>query len=85
MQWDLLQCIRWRKVIRIRYLEADGRGGEREIIPLKLYFEEYHFRLKAIETENREAEMVFEVDRIEEFQIIRDLSRMERQAYWEGE
>lgn len=85
MQWDLLQCIRWRKVIRIRYLEADGRGGEREIIPLKLYFEEYHFRLKAIETENREAEKVFEVDRIEEFQIIRDLSRMERQAYWEGE
>lgn len=85
MQWDLLQCIRWRKVIRIRYLEADGRGGEWEIIPLKLYFEEYHFRLKAIETENRASEKVFEVDKIEEFQIIRDLSRVERRIYWEDE
>ena len=83
MQWDLLQCINRRLMIRMQYLAQDGKGEELVVIPLKLYFAECHFKLRAgLKEEEREA--VFNVDQIESFRIVRGLNRTEQEKYFKN-
>ena len=82
MQWDLLQCIERRLLIRMQYMVQDGKGEELEVIPLRMYFGEYHFQLRAIQVGKNAEEKVFEVDRIESFQIVRGLNHAEQKLYF---
>lgn len=42
MQWDLLQCINRKLLIRMQYLDHEGKGEQLEVIPLELFFHQYH-------------------------------------------
>ena len=81
MQWDLLQCIERRLLIRMQYMAQDGKGDELEVIPLQIYFREYHFQLRAIQMGKNAVEKIFKVDRIESFQIVRRLNHAEQKLY----
>ena len=68
----------------MQYMVQDGKGEELEVIPLRIYFEDYHFQLGAIQAGKNAEEKVFEVDRIESFQIVRGLNHAEQKLYFKN-
>ena len=68
----------------MQYMVQDGKGEELEVIPLRIYFEEYHFQLRAIQVGKNAEEKVFEVDRIESFQIVRGVKHGQQQLYFKN-
>lgn len=81
MQWDLFQCIKRKVIIRMQYLNEQGEGEERLVIPCVLFFDSYHFRLRAEDLKEGGMKEYY-VDRIEAFEIVRNLNLTERRLYF---
>ncbi|MFQ6971661.1 MAG: hypothetical protein ACLRTG_10610 [Enterocloster aldenensis] len=81
MQWDLFQCIKRKVIIRMQYLNEQGEGEETLVIPCVLFFDSYHYRLRAVELNEGGMEEYY-VDRIEAFEIVRNLNLTERRLYF---
>lgn len=81
MQWDLFQCIKRKVIIRMQYLNEQGEGEEKVVIPCVLFFDSYHFRLRAVAFKGGGMKEYY-VDRIEAFEIVRNLTSTEYKIYF---
>lgn len=81
MQWDLFQCIKKKVIIRMQYLNEQGEGEEEVVVPCVLFFDNYHFMLRAIKFREGGLKEYY-VDRIEAFEIVRSLNSTERRFYF---